>query len=216
MITAGKDVEILKSCLSNNLTTSWDGKSCILELKEANYNWRQMEWWAFYFEFKVRAILRDHFQFPGDKFNNVSFDMKGALNWDLKASAVESGGRGVILNDRSAMEQSIEAHGVHGEIIALFNVEYDDSNRTFQKWLIELKGGMSDFEKKRELRTPVSRRRKTKANLTKIVLLILRKETLGHLKVMRQGRNSNGTPRREKCMFDLKSIGHFENHIIKI
>jgi hypothetical protein len=43
------DIEILKVNLSS-LPKFWDGKTCVLELKEANYNWRQMEWWAFYFE----------------------------------------------------------------------------------------------------------------------------------------------------------------------
>ncbi len=44
------DIETFRLRLSD-LPISWDGRSCVLELKEADYNWRQMEWWEFYFEF---------------------------------------------------------------------------------------------------------------------------------------------------------------------
>ena len=100
-----------------------------------------MEWWAFYFEWKVKNILNDKFQFAGDRFDNVSFDLKGTINWDLKAKAIKSDDHKVILNDCVAMEQSIENHGFHGEIIALCDVEYNDLDRSFQKWHTELKGG---------------------------------------------------------------------------
>jgi hypothetical protein len=210
-----KDIEFLQTELPK-LPKFWDGKSCVLELKEADYNWRQMEWWAFYFEHKVRQILNSKFQFPGDRFNNVSFDLKGAINWDLKAKAIKSDDHKVILNDKSAMEQSIENHGFHGEIIALCDVEYNDHDRSFQKWHTELKGGKSIYEIEREARTSISRYRKTKAELTEIVLLILKKEDLDLLATMKQGRNSNGKPRPEKYMLDLEMIGEFENYIIKI
>ena len=96
-----KDIEILKSELIK-LPIHWDGKACVLELKEANYKWRQMEWWAFYFEWKVRTLLANKFSFLGDKFDNVTFDMKGVINWDLKAKAIKSDEHRIILNDKSA------------------------------------------------------------------------------------------------------------------
>ena len=209
------DIEILKTNLSR-LPKFWDGKTCVLELKEANYNWRQMEWWAFYFEWKVKNILNDKFQFLGDKFDNVTFDLKGAINWDLKAKAIKSDDHKVILNDCVAMEQSIVNHGFHGEIIALCDVEYNDLDRSFQKWHTELKGGKSAYEIERENRTSISRYRKTKAELTEIVLLVLQKNDLEKLSIMKQGRNSNGKPRPEKYMLDLETISEFENYIIKI
>jgi len=209
------DIEILKTNLSR-LPKFWDGKTCVLELKEANYNWRQMEWWAFYFEWKVKNILNDKFQFAGDRFDNVSFDLKGTINWDLKAKAIKSDDHKVILNDCVAMEQSIVNHGFHGEIIALCDVEYNDHDRSFQKWHTELKGGKSTYEIERENRTSISRYRKTKAELTEIVLLVLQKNDLEKLSIMKQGRNSNGKPRPEKYMLDLETISEFENYIIKI
>jgi hypothetical protein len=215
MVIYKKDIDILKANLVN-LPRFWDGKTCVLELKEADYNWRQMEWWAFYFEYKVKNLLADKFTFPGDRYDNVSFDLKGEINWDLKAKAIKSDDHKVILNDKSAMEQSIEKLGFHGEIIALCDVEYNDNDRSFQKWHTELKGGKSTYEMEREARTSISRYRKTKAELTEIILFVLQKSDLEKLTVMRQGRNSNGKPRPEKYMLDLETIDNFENYIIKM
>jgi len=142
--------------------------------------------------------------------------LKGAINWDLKAKAIKSDDQKVILNDKSAMEQSIENDGFHGEIIALCDVEYNDVNRSFQKWHNELKGGKSNYELERENRTSVSRYRKTKAELTEIILLVFKKNDLDVLATMKQGRNSNGMPRPEKYMLDLETIDNFENCIIKL
>lgn len=209
------DIEILKKNLSN-FPKLWDGKSCILELKEADYQWRQMEWWAFYFEYKFKNLFIDKFSFPGDKFGNVSFDLKGVINWDLKAKAIKSNEHKIILNDKRAMEQSLEKESFHGEIIAFCDVEYDDADRTFQKWHTELKGGKSNYELNRESRTSSSRYRKTKAELTEIVLLVFKKDDLDLLLTMKQGRNSNGAPRLEKYSLDLETIDNFENYTIKI
>ena len=40
MIIYKKDIDILKANLLN-LPKLWDDKMCVLELKEADYNWRQ-------------------------------------------------------------------------------------------------------------------------------------------------------------------------------
>ncbi|MDR1551971.1 MAG: hypothetical protein LBS69_00710 [Prevotellaceae bacterium] len=210
-----KDIEILKKELPE-LPQNWDGKECILKLKAADYNWKQMEWWAFYFEYEVKKLLADKFSFPGDRYNNVCFDLKRTINWDLKAKAIKSDETKIILNDKSAMDMSIEKSGCHGEIIALCDVEYNDINRTFQKWHTELKGGKSDYELAREDRTSVSRYRKTKAELIEIVLLILKKDDIDFLLTMKQGRNSNGKPRPEKYMLNLEKIDKFENYVIKL
>lgn len=100
-------------------------------------------------------------------------------------------------------------YGEHGVAIALCDVEYNDMNRSFQKWHTELKGGLSRYEDERRLRTNVSRYRKTKAILTEILFLRFTEENLDDLSTMRQGRNSNGRPRPEKYMVDLENIEKF-------
>jgi hypothetical protein len=68
----------------------------------------------------------------------------------------------------------------------------------------------------RENRTSISRYRKTKAELTEIVLLVLQKNDLEKLAIMCQGRNSNGKPRPEKYMLDLETINDSKNDIINL
>lgn len=200
-----KDIANAKSLLGD-LPLAWDGKQSILELKEANYHWKQMEWWAFYFEHLCRQRLQGAFEIPGERLGTVVFDLKGCVNWDMKAKAIKSDDHRCILNDCSAIESSVAKHGEHGVIIALCDVEYNDSDRTFQKWHSELKGGLSAYEKKRRARTAVSRYRKTRADLAEILFLRFDEAALAQLGRMNQGRNSNGKPRPPKYMLDLENV----------
>lgn len=210
-----KEIKIIQDNLKQ-LPRIWDGKQCILELKKADYHWRQMEWWAFYFEYKAKQCLQGKFEIPGDKYGNVLFDLKGTINWDLKASAIKTDSHKIILNDKTAMDRSIAQSGFHGEIIALCDVEYNDLDRRFQKWHTQLKGGKSNYEIKRENRTSVSRYRKVSACLIEILILVFGKNDMDRLSIMRQGRNSDGSPRKVKYMLDLEEIGGIEQHKISM
>ena len=201
-------VATAKSALAN-LPLEWDGKASILEMKEADFQWKQMEWWGFYFELLCFRRLQKLFEVPGDRIGTVTFDAKLACNWDLKAKAIKSDDHRCILNDKTAMETSIERNGVHGVILGLCDVEYNDINRTFQQWHSELKGGLSKYEKDRIGRTAVSRYRKTKAQLSEILFLRIDKSNLELLETMRQGRNSNGAARPEKYMLNLDKLESF-------
>lgn len=210
-MTPKKDVNTAKSLLSN-LPTSWEGKKSILELKKANFNWRQMEWWGFYFEYLCYSRLKGAFAIPGDRYGKTRtacFDIKRSINWDLKAKAIKSDDHRSILNDTEAMNWSIREYGAHGLIIALCDVEYNDDNRTFQKWHQELKGGKSKYEINREQRTSVSRYRKTYAELREILFLLVTSKNISSLGIHQQGRNSNGKPRPPKYMLDYDSIKKF-------
>jgi hypothetical protein len=213
MRTIEQDIDMLKKNY-RNIPVIWDGKNCILELKDADFQWRQMEWIGFYFEFVSKKLLNNDFDFPGEKFGNVTFDLKGAINWDLKAKAIKSDNHSCILNDKNAMDESIKKYGSHGEIIALCDVEYNDTFRSFQNWHTELKGGKSNYEKEREQRTAVSRFRKTKAVVTEILFLIIRENDVENLSINHQGRNSNGSLRNVKYMLDLENIEEIEYHKI--
>lgn len=203
-----QDIEAAKRALGS-LPCDWDGKQCVLALKEADYNWRQMEWIGFYFEHKCRSLLQPDFCIPGDRFGTVSFDAKRTFNWDFKSKAIKSDDHKAILNDKSAMEASVERYGEHGGIIALLDVEYNDSNRTFQTWHSQLKGGLSKYERERKERTAVSRYRKTRAILVEILFLHFDASALPLLDTMNQGRNSNGAPRPPKYMIDLEKADKF-------
>jgi hypothetical protein len=202
-----EDAEVATKYLTD-LPTIWEGKTSILEMKAKNYQWRQMEWWGFYFELKAQGVLTGQFTVPGDKFGTVTFDLKRSVNWDMKAKANNASNNSAILNDKRAMESSIDTYGEHGVIMAVCDVEYD-TDRSFQKWHTELKGGKSQYEKAREERTTSSRSRKIKAVLTEIVFLRIDSSNLIYLDTMRQGRNSNGASRPEKYLLNLNKIEHF-------
>ena len=202
-----EDVEVLKLRLAN-LPTEWEGKATVLAMKEADFQWRQMEWWAFYFEMLCFQYLAGDFT-RGDTYRAVTFDLKRSVNWDLKAKAIKSDKHDAILNDKLAMNESVAAYGEHGGIIALCDVEYNDVNRCFQKWHTELKGGKSKYETQREARTSVSRYRKTHVTLVEILFVRFTAENLPLLGTMRQGRNSNAKPRPEKYLLDLEELDEF-------
>jgi hypothetical protein len=203
-----KDIALITSGLGQ-MPVFWDGKDSVLELKAAHYNWKQMEWWAFYFEHKFRALFDHHLTFPGERYDQVQFDLKGEINWDLKAKAITSGDQKVILNDKTSMENSIARHGYHGEIIGLCDVEYDDDARSFQHWHTQLKGGLSAYEKERKTRTSTSRWRKKSATLKEVAFVVFEEKDLPKLLTMKQGRNSNGKPRPEKYMLDMTEVNLF-------
>lgn len=66
-----EDIAKAKKALAT-LPRVWEGKKSVLELKEADYNWRQMEWWAFYFEHLCHQRLAGVFQIPGERFGTVN------------------------------------------------------------------------------------------------------------------------------------------------
>lgn len=207
------DINIAKELLAS-LHTHWDGKASVLKMKDADYNWRQMEWWGFYFELLCQKSLGETFSIPGDKYGTAAtshFDLKRSINWDLKAKAIKSDDHRSILNDTVAMDWSIQQYGFHGLIVALCDVEYNDSDRSFQRWHAELKGGKSKYEIEREQRTSVSRYRKTKVDLQEILFLIVNPENISLLGIHHQGRNSNGKPRPPKYMldYDEENISEF-------
>lgn len=210
-MTVKSDILLAKGLLSE-LPVFWDGRKSVLELKAANFNWRQMEWWGFYFEYVAFGKLKEAFLIPGDKFGKVKtacFDFKGSINWDLKAKAIKSDDHQSILNDAEAMDWSIKQHGAHGLVVALCDVEYNDADRSFQKWHEELKGGKSKYEIEREQRTTISRYRKTRAELVEILFLVVTSKNRSILGIHYQGRNSNGKPRPPKYMLDYDTIGKF-------
>lgn len=207
-----EDIYVARMLLQK-IPIKWEGKKSITELKEAgDRNWRQMEWWAFYFEHLCRSRLRNNFIIPGDRFGRVStasFDLKRTINWDLKAKAIKSDDHRSILNDKKAIDDSIDKYGAHGFIIALCDVEYNDDDRTFQRWHEELKGGKSKYEIEREQRTSVSRYRKTQAILQEVLFLVVTPANKHKLHEYRQGRNSNGRPRPPKYMLDYDQVDRF-------
>lgn len=199
------DVQVAKQLLSD-LPVDWPGKETVLHLKSVDYNWRQMEWWAFYFEWLCRDRLSREFQTPGERIDRTTFDAYRTINWDFKAKAVKSDDFRMILNDQKAMDESIASHEYHGVIVGLCDVEYNDVDRSFQRWHEALKGGPSAYVLGRRKRTSTSRYRKTHAVLLEIQFIVFNQRKAMGLGIHHQGRNSNGRPRPPKYMYQIDSI----------
>ena len=197
-----KDVVLLTESLSS-LPTDWDGREAILELRRRDYNWRQMEWIGFYFETLCRDAIKNIFDVPGRRYGRTVFDCARGINWDMKASAIKTDRHTAILNDVAATDASIAEFGRHGVILALLDVEYNDENRSFQKWHSELKGGLSEYERDRIARNATSRYRKTHAVLHQILLLTISADNKHILGTHRQGHKSDGRPREPKYCLDI-------------
>lgn len=152
-----------------NILLVWDGRKSILEMKESGFpHWKQMEWIGWYFQFLCERFLKDIVEIPGPKFGNVRFDGFLKIPWDFKAHAINTSSHQIIVNDSEATAIGIEKFGSVGLILAMGKVEYNDEQRTFQKWHEALKGGKSKYELERIKRGAWSRLRKTEFNLEQI------------------------------------------------
>lgn len=196
--------------LAVSLPKRWEGKNCILELKEADYHWRQMEWIGWWFEHRAKRIVKEMGGGEGPEFGHVVFDCSFDGTWDFKSHPLGSGSGGwAYLNDESAVEASIHQGGHVGWIIAVGSAEYDKGGE-FKAWHERLKGEESEYVRRgRRIGRP-SRRRKSAFVLEEIVWFEFRdvpslSQAIRHgwmKRGMQQGqRNSDGTPRAPKFGF---------------
>ena len=192
----------------------WDGKKCILEMKENNgRHWKQMEWIGWYFEYWCNRNLKGVMEMPcSKKYGNVSFDGHLNIPWDFKAHVTQSGDK-IIVNDHQAIKKAIKDFGCVGLIIVTGPVVYDESQE-FKKWHDEQKGKITDYVLKNIERGAPSRRRKVSMKISKISFVKLDDDCLKkYSSIHNQGRNSDGKPREPKVLLDLTKIG---KHIVYV
>lgn len=195
----------------------WNGKSVIMEMKEAEFpHWRQMEWIGFYFQYLCAKQLSGIMQIPGPMYGRVEFDGFLDIPWDFKAHAMNTSSHQIIVNDSEAISEGIKQYGCVGLILAMGKVEYNDENRTFQQWHSILKGGISDYEKERIKRGAWSRLRKVSFELQQISFIQLTDDTLIKSGSFQSDfRNSNGRPRRSKVLLDLEKLDEEIVHFVE-
>ena len=192
----------------------WDGKKCILEMKDNNgRHWKQMEWIGWYFEYWCNRNLKGVMEMPySKKYGNVSFDGYLKIPWDFKVHVTQSGDK-IIVNDHQAIKKAIKDFGCVGLIIVTGPVVYDESQE-FKKWHDEQKGKITDYVLKNIERGAPSRRRKVSMKISKISFVKLDDDCLKkYSSIHNQGRNSDGKPREPKVLLDLTKIG---KHIVYV
>jgi hypothetical protein len=195
---------------------AWDGKQSILEMRNCgNRQWKQMEWIGFYFQFLCERYLSSIMQIPGPRYGNPQFDGLLEIPWDFKAHAINTSSHHVIVNDSRAIAEAIADFGAVGLVLALGKVEYNDEERSFQKWHNALKGGMSSYEAHRIARGAWSRLRKVEFRLQQIALVRITDDTLVKCGSFQQDfRNSDGSPRNAKLLLDLEQLDENAVHFL--
>ncbi|MBI3501631.1 MAG: hypothetical protein HY063_07540 [Bacteroidetes bacterium] len=191
----------------------WNGKDSIIEMRDSEFShWKQMEWIGFYFQYLCEKHLNDIFEFQTPRYNNVSFDGLFKIPFDFKAHAMNTSSHQIIVNDSEAIANAIKEYGKVGLLLALGKVEYNDEKRIFQKWHEKVKGGLSEYTKKRISRGAWSRLRKVEFDLQQISFIEISDKTLIKCGSFQENfRNSDGSPRRKKVLLDLEKI---ENELI--
>ena len=200
------EYEVLKQRLET-IPKFWDGKKSILELKENNFQWRQIEWIGFWFEYWCKNNLSDIMEIPyHNKIKNVTFDAFWKFPWDFKTHATNNG-RFIPVNACSAINQTVSEFGYFGLVIVKGTAEYDNEERSFRNWHRDLKGGKTSFVQKREERGSYSRTRKTSFEIKEIIGRRFDAESISRLHRFQKGfREPDGSARKEKFMIDPKDI----------
>ena len=208
-----REAEDILAAFEARIPSHWDGRRAILELKDADYQWRQMEWIGWFFEFRANEALRARFgHHPGPSYGNTRFDFRLGNVWDFKAHPA-GGSSWTIVNDQEAVDLCISDHGGLGVALAIGTAQYDDVRGTFKAWHDALKGDTSDYERERVRRGAPSRRRKTAFDLRRYLFLWFTRNLIeqgprrGWIDEFQTGmRNADGSPRRPKYQIDLDAV----------
>ena len=205
-----KESNNISSVLIENIPKHIYAKDAILELKAADYQWRQMEWIGWYFEYKIFNVLSEYLGGRvGPKYGNTKFDYQNHFVWDLKAHPNYNNkgkpNEPMILNDQESIEKCVAENSGIGFIVVKGDAEFDDSGE-FKAWHDALKGGTSPYEHERIERGAKSRKRKIAFDIERIDAYFIQDQSVldmgiedGWLNFFQKGmRNADGSPRRPK------------------
>jgi hypothetical protein len=204
--SAREEALALVTALRETLPRHMDGRSCITEMRRAEYSqWAQDEWAGFYFEFIGIPALVNAFGGGPREIGSTRFDYALAHTWDLKVHMAASGT--APLNDQASIEAAIDAGGL-GFLVLSGDADYDDGE--FRLWQREFR--LQHGKRARERTTPPAYVRKSKRAFTPFMIEALYfadREALdqslsaGVLRLMQQGRQTSGRPRQPKYAINL-------------
>jgi len=212
------DARKIADAIEEKFPRDIDGKEAISEMKDGgSRNWRQMEWAGWYTEEKAQQILEDEIGGGrGKSVGNTEFDYANEGTFDIKAHIKNKpDGKSndwTILNDQSAIEETIEQDGSIGFVVISGEAEFDEDGE-FKQWHDEQKGKKSDYVKQREKEGRPSRMRKSSVKYDEITIVefndvmdLQRGKKDGWLKDFNQGRNADGSRREPKYMMKIEDV----------
>ena len=189
------------------------GEEATVEMQQNGGPWKQMEWPAWYAEFKVNQLLEKPLGAQrGPRIGNIEFDYQREYVWDLKVHSTNSGTK-APLNDRLATIECISNYGGLGYII-VSGPATTDTDGKFKRWHDKQKGKPSAYVNANKKRGASSRPRKAAFSYSEIHVVWF--EDLSDLHLAQNAgaisgfqddfRNSNQTPRKGKFQMDLSKL----------
>lgn len=190
------------------------GIDALLEMKEAGFpGWGELEWGGYYLKFLLQKLCGDELSgqvAPHDLLHKRHF-VKGDYVWDAHLSAEDKDE--VILGAVDEYTDIIKTNGGIG-VFVVDTVFHKDDTGEFKRFQEDLKGGISEYEIKRELEGRPSQPRKEAFMIKKVFGYFF---TLADLQeglknrwakdsFQRTMRNSNDQPRNGKYSIKINSI----------
>ncbi|RKU22722.1 hypothetical protein C6499_19585 [Candidatus Poribacteria bacterium] len=194
---------------SQSMPKIWDGRESILEMRDIGFKyWRQVEWIEFYFKFLCQKHFAGIIDMSSEIYKNTRFDAFREIPWDFKAQAANTVNYNIITNDVEGIADAINTHGYYGIILAIGDVEYDET-KTFKKWHDKLRKDICEYETNRINRGVMSRTRKTAFVLEEIHFICFDGETLRGCCGLLQdsvGRTGSNRLKRGEIIVDIRKI----------
>lgn len=207
--------KLIKEILTKQMPQQWLGRRCILEMKNADYHWKELEWIGWYYKFKAIDLLIQNSGGLDFTKSQEIYDYKNKYIWRFIAYPKKPGNKQTaIFNDCELVNICIEKHGGLGLVIAMGDATKDHDGG-FWRWHTHLKGGFSKYENERKRRGRKPRIRKTSFYVTEYILVYLdsrkgvdRGLSEGWLRGDAQvgWRNSDGTPRNAKYKIIINEV----------
>lgn len=203
--TFAEEGKALGSVVVQALTPRWEAKDAIEDMfRRGSRQWKQTEWAGFYFEEIARSALVNVFGGGPKRIGTTDFDYSLNWVWDFKSHNTSSG-QSIFLNDYESMyEAAAEDNGI-GFILQIgsADLDVDFSLRNWRADFIRSK----DPSYKATKSANSKNHRLLKLNFTTQELVVIvfdgiaevnRAVEQGFLKVAGQGRQANGSARKEK------------------
>ena len=197
----------LLEALREALPLDWDGRTCVSDMKDAEYSqWAQDEWAAFYFEYLGLPALINTFGGGPRQFANTRIDYSLGHPWDLKVHMAESSV--APLNDQMAIKEGLKAGAGVGFLVLTGEVVYDSGE--FRAWQKQFRAQHGKVAKGRTTPPVYVRKSKVAFRPTLLEAFFIENDLAltnavkdGSLRVMKQGRQTSGAARPPKYSLDL-------------